>query len=155
MLYFAYGSNLDRRQMAERCPEARVVGVAHLPGHRLSFPRRSPVRHCATASIEPAPDATVWGALYDLTDTDLARLDAREGYVASREAESRYRRVTVAVVREDGTPAEAAAYVAVPTENPGLPSAEYLAHFIAGAADFGLPEEYRRMLAALATEPAA
>ncbi|KAH8668779.1 hypothetical protein BX600DRAFT_510843 [Xylariales sp. PMI_506] len=32
VLYFAYGSNLSPTQMAQRCPESRVLGLAHLPG---------------------------------------------------------------------------------------------------------------------------
>ena len=38
MLYFAYASNLDPTQMAERAPAHRVIGLAELKDHRLSFP---------------------------------------------------------------------------------------------------------------------
>lgn len=34
VLYFGYGSNLSISQMAERCPESRPVGLAHLSGLR-------------------------------------------------------------------------------------------------------------------------
>ena len=36
-LYIAYGSNLDRRQMARRCPTAEVVCSGMLYGHELLF----------------------------------------------------------------------------------------------------------------------
>ena len=36
-LYIAYGSNLNREQMARRCPTAQVVGTATLKNWRLMF----------------------------------------------------------------------------------------------------------------------
>ena len=33
--YFAYGSNMDTARMLARCPGARLVGAATLPGFRL------------------------------------------------------------------------------------------------------------------------
>lgn len=36
-LYIAYGSNLDQRQMARRCPTAEVVCSGMLYGHELLF----------------------------------------------------------------------------------------------------------------------
>lgn len=64
MIYFAYGSNLDPAQMAERCPDSPFLAVARLDDHRLDFPRRSPIRRCAVASVVPSPGAVVWGGLY-------------------------------------------------------------------------------------------
>ena len=36
-LYFAYGSNLNLTQMANRCPQAKQLGSAYLPNWRLVF----------------------------------------------------------------------------------------------------------------------
>ena len=36
-LYLAYGSNLNKRQMASRCPTARPVGSAMIYGWELCF----------------------------------------------------------------------------------------------------------------------
>jgi len=36
-LYIAYGSNLNLKQMAHRCPTAKVVGTAMLHNWRLAF----------------------------------------------------------------------------------------------------------------------
>ena len=36
-LYFAYGSNLNERQMSYRCPDAIKMGGAQLRGWRLAF----------------------------------------------------------------------------------------------------------------------
>jgi hypothetical protein len=153
MLYFAYGSNLDPRQMAERCPRSPVVAVARLDGHRLTFPRRSPIRRCAVASIEPFAGGIVWGVLHRLHDEDLVRLDAREGHFPDRPDENRYDRLGIPVPfgREMIT---AMTYVARPSPDPGLPSPEYLAHLLFGATHHGLPEDYVAMLKELPTAPA-
>ena len=36
-LYIAYGSNMDEKQMAGRCPTARLFGTSELEGYRLLF----------------------------------------------------------------------------------------------------------------------
>ena len=36
-LYFAYGSNLDLEQMAQRCPDAEIVGPVRLENYELRF----------------------------------------------------------------------------------------------------------------------
>ena len=36
-LYLAYGSNLNKRQMAVRCPDAKPVGAAMIYGWELCF----------------------------------------------------------------------------------------------------------------------
>lgn len=55
-LYIAYGSNLDRGQMARRCPTAEVVCSGMLYGHELLF-RGS--QFGAAATVEPKPGACV------------------------------------------------------------------------------------------------
>ena len=143
MIYFAYGSNLDIRQMTQRCPGARATGTAQLAGHRLCFPRRSMVRDCAVVSIEPSPGSVVWGVTYDLASEDLKRLDSREGYDPAAPAErNHYNRVVVRVVRYRGETADAFTYVAVPQANAGEPSQSYLNQIANGAKVHGLPEDY-------------
>ena len=151
MNYFAYGSNLDQMQMAQRCPNARLIGPAQLADHRICFPRRSPVRGCAVASVEPHAGASVWGVIYQLDLDDLGRLDAREGYDAvNLAANNRYDRVEVVVERVRGDSVEAVTYVAIPQANPGLPSADYMRHIIEGATAHSFPDDYVAMLKAIA-----
>ena len=154
MIYFAYGSNLDERQMALRCPGGRMTGVAQLAHHRICFPRRSPIRNCAVASIEPYSGATVWGVTYELNGDDLKRLDQREGYdVALPEEQMRYKRISVKVVRLRGEAIDAYAYVAVPAPDPGLPSPSYLKQIVNAATVHGFPEEYLKTLKAFPVGP--
>lgn len=152
MHYFAYGSNLDHAQWADRCPASPFVAVARLDHHRLHFPRHSPVRQCAVASIEALAGGVVWGVLYRMHAVDFASLDAREGHFPDRHAdESRYARATVSVTRLDGAVVEAVTYVANPSPDPGRTSADYLRHLIDGAIHHGFPEDYVAMLRSVPT----
>jgi hypothetical protein len=150
VIYFAYGSNLDPVQFAARCPGHRVLGNARLPDHRLCFPRRSPIRGCAVASIEPMPGDAVWGVLFALCAPDVTALHAAEGYACDRPAaECRYVPAAVRVLA-DGRAADAVqafTYVAVRDgRDPGRPSRAYLDHILRGAAHHGLPRDWQDRL---------
>ena len=156
MIYFAYGSNLDRLQMSARCPGARFIGAARLYDYRLTFPRRSHVRDSAVASIERAEGASVWGALYEIADEDVPRLDGREGYEPRRGVGENFaNRVPVTVIAADGAPLEAMTYVTSPKPDPGLPSADYLSILISGAIACSAAEEYIAMLSSHPSEARA
>ena len=151
MLYFAYGSNMWRAQMQQRCPDHEVIGTAVLPGFALCFPRYSQIRNCGVAGIAEKAGAQVWGVVYRLHDEDLAALDRREGFDPAKPVHvNRYNRHTVTVLK-DGTPLECLTYFA--REEPGrhVPSAEYLQALIAGAEENGMPADYVAALRAVAT----
>lgn len=151
-LYFAYGSNLCTAQMAERCPSGQVVARAMLRDHALVFPRRSPRRNCGVASIVPCPDRVVWGAVYRLTEDDIARLDRSEGHIPARDpAANAYNKREVAVLR-DGVCDDiiwAFTYIAVPMLGRHVPSAEYREAMIRGARGHRLPPDYLAALEAI------
>ncbi len=72
-LYFAYGSNINLDQMAQRCPEAEVVGPVTLPDHELLF------RYSGVATIRPKKDSVVHGLLWSISPRDERSLDYYEG----------------------------------------------------------------------------
>jgi len=154
MLYFAYGSNLDPEQMKSRCPSHRVVGLAELKEHRLVFPLFSQRWGGGVASVQPAHGASVWGMLYELTDADLAALDAIEGFVGPGNQHNVYDRESISVDlarADDGSfprRVRAAIYLARPS-NPSPPSPRYLETMLRGARHHRLPEEYITRLAAV------
>ena len=76
-LYIAYGSNLDRRQMARRCPTAEVVCSGMLYGHELLF-RGS--QFGAVATVEPKPGACVPVLVWKIKPSDERALDLYEGF---------------------------------------------------------------------------
>ena len=80
-LYFAYGSNLDREQLRERCPSSRGRFRARLRDHRLDFTYYSSRWTGGAADVVPHSGEEVWGAVYELHDDDFNRLDRFErGY---------------------------------------------------------------------------
>ena len=80
-LYFAYGSNLDAAQMAARCNQPKLVGIAFLKDHRFVFAGVSPNReNMGVGSMRRAENCQLAGVVWDITDDDLRALDAKEGY---------------------------------------------------------------------------
>lgn len=72
MLYFAYGSNLNIKQMLARCPGAQPLRTWLLPHYRLVF------RCVADVVLERG--SVVPGAIYRITAACEAALDRYEGY---------------------------------------------------------------------------
>lgn len=71
-LYISYGSNMDRAQMAVRCPDAKVVGPGILHNWRLFFRRY--------ANIEPAEGKNTPVLVWEISGSDERRLDLYEGF---------------------------------------------------------------------------
>jgi gamma-glutamylcyclotransferase len=135
-LLFAYGSNLAASEMRAWCPEARFAGLARLRDHRLALTRRSIRWGGGAVDIVPAGGEEVWGALYEVADGALDRLDEKEGQGWA------YRRVGVMVER-DGDRVSADAYEVIskePAEVP--PTPEYAALLVDAARERGLPDPY-------------
>ena len=122
-LYFAYGSNLDLEGMASRCPDSEPVGRAILDGWTLTFR--------GVADIERRAGLQTHGALWRISDRDLERLDAYEGYP------SLYRRELVPVRTAEG---ELVALTYVMNDDYlGLPSLPYYGTIKRGYEHWGLP----------------
>ena len=153
MIYFAYGSNLNPTQMAERCPGHRSLGVARLTDHRLCFPRYSRAWRCATAGFEASPGDVLWGALYDVPDEDLPILHHHEGYNPDGAAElNRHDFRQITVLRLGGSePVSAMTYVAIPDGTGELPSRAYMDTIIDGARYHRLPRTWLVVLEAVHT----
>lgn len=103
MIYFAYGSNLDPRQMRARCPGSVRIGTAVLPNSRLVFAGHSLGWGGAVATLVPAAGVQTPGVLYELEDADLQRLDRFEGCPVNyrrmrRRVQSRAGRLHIALV---------------------------------------------------------
>ena len=132
MYYFAYGSNLNQRQMLERCPDSKPVFTASLPNYKLVFVGWSRQWRGGVASIRPFRDEKVLGAIYEVSDRDLRRLDSYEGYPRS------YNRLNVTVFDEDGEPTKAITYIKSGQSDEAQPSKEYLALIQQGYRDWGI-----------------
>lgn len=76
-LYIAYGSNMDEKQMAFRCPDAGVTGTGVVEGYHLLFKGKL---DCAYATIEPKEGCWVPVLVWEISKADERRLDRYEGY---------------------------------------------------------------------------
>lgn len=119
VLYFAYGSNLDRKQMRARCPDATPVGPAMLRGYRLAFAGASRRWEGGVATLLPARGRNVSGVLYQLSEDSLAALDRIEGHPDF------YIRCRVCVADEWGRKRFAQTYC-LPRQAETVPSTRYL-----------------------------
>lgn len=150
MLYFAYGSNMNWQQMRERCSSARFVGIAFLPDHKLAFTRKSVKRGCGVADAVGEDGRKIWGAVYEIDDLDVGKLDVSEGYRPGREKNSYWRRECLVLLDGDQQrPLTASSYFGDPQLDPPLPNGEYKQMIVSGARHWHLPEEYVRDLEAI------
>lgn len=75
--YIAYGSNMDAKQMAYRCPTAQLLGRTELEDYRLLFKGS---KTGAYATIEPEEGSRVPVLVWTIEKEDEKRLDRYEGY---------------------------------------------------------------------------
>lgn len=129
MYYFAYGSNLNQKQMKERCPDSKPLFTAVLPNYKLVFVGWSRQWRGGVASIKSFRGERVRGAIYEVTEACLQRLDRYE---------SGYNRLKVTVVGEDDEHIEAVTYVKTGRLEDATPSKEYLAIIQQGLRDWRL-----------------
>lgn len=132
MYYFAYGSNLNKKQMLERCPDNRPRFTATLHNYKLVFAGWSRLWRGGVASIKPFRGEMVPGGIYEISDRDLRRLDKHEGYPDT------YDRIKVTLNRETGEPVEAVTYIRLSQSEETKPAPEYLAIVQQGYRDWGL-----------------
>jgi len=132
MYYFAYASNINRKQMAERCPDAKSRSVATLPNFKIIFTGYSRLRKGAVATIRGSKGDKVMGAVYEISESDLRKLDKYEGYPTD------YKHLEVRVFTDGGESFDAVTFIKAAQEEEGQPSAEYRAIIQQGYRDWGI-----------------
>jgi len=130
--YFAYASNLNKKQMKERCPAARPASIVTLHHYKLAFSGWSRKWRGGVATIRPFRGEKVLGAIYELSEEDLRRLDKYEG------VPDLYTRVNVGVNDDFGGLIEAVTYVRTGRADEAQPSKEYVAVIKQGYRDWGI-----------------
>ncbi len=135
MYHFAYGSNLNHKQMNCRCPDNKFIKRAYLDNYSFVYDGFSSNRGGAVANILESADSIVWGGLYEISKSDLANLDRREGYPKS------YDRKELEVKDDHGNIYKAKTYFRI-GEKVGIPSNKYRKTVVNGAKDCDLPDDY-------------
>ena len=75
MLYFAFGSNLNRKQIKRRCKNSRFISRHILKNYQLVFRSKY-----GAADIQRKKGGSVLGAIYDINKADEKKLDAYEEF---------------------------------------------------------------------------
>lgn len=126
-LYFAYGSNMNEAQMALRCPDSKIVGIARLENYRFLINERG------VASIAESQGKVVYGLLWSISESDEKQLDRYEGV-----GKGFYRKSTLSVAVQENQAVDALVYVASSNE-PGKPRPGYMERILRGATSHNIP----------------
>ena len=162
MWYFAYGSNLNSRAVIEwarhyghRPPSMRSGRPGVLDNYRLCFPIFSEYWAGGIADIVYDPGKYVAGALFDLSEPDLAVLDAKviRKYENGKET-GIYRRIEVKVSPlGKGDAVQAITYQGVNVERYHIPPTQhYMDLVIQGAYSYGLSMMWIAYLQSFSTQ---
>jgi len=135
MLYFAYGSNLNHKQMNCRCQDNKFIKKVYLDNYKFVYDGYSNEWKGAVANILKSADSIVWGGLYKISKSDLDNLDKYEGFPNS------YNRKKLEVKDSQGNNYKAITYFRT-GEKIGIPSNKYKKIIIDGAKDCNLPDNY-------------
>ena len=79
MLYFAYGSNLNHKQMLYRCKDAKFIRKYKLKGYNLCFGHKTKNSIYGHANIIKSKNLIVPGVIWDISKNDENELDYYEG----------------------------------------------------------------------------
>ena len=77
MYYIAYGSNLNKEEMKQRCKDAKFVSLARLENYTLTY-RGNPGR--AYLTVDKKKGDFVRVAVWDVSENDKKSLDEYEDY---------------------------------------------------------------------------
>ena len=124
-LYFAYGSNLNIKQMKELCPSMQKVEPYMLDGWELSFNKY--------ADIRPNDGLGVYGALYYISDGDVKALD---------KFEQSYKKVHFNATLKNGKKERCMVYVMEERKKTAKPDEPYFQTIVQGYADWNLPPQH-------------
>lgn len=146
-LYFAYGSNLYLPRMTQRVPSAVPLGVAQLPGYRLTFDK---LADCGSTkcTIEATEEEakTVWGTVYRIDPAEQPRLDEAEG--------PDYEIIDIEVCMSAGERLAVFTYRARPEcVGSGSPFVWYRDLVLQGARQHALPADYVNRIAQVTAIP--
>ena len=153
MKYFAYGSNMLTRRLTDpsRAPSAVACGIAGAPGFVVRFYKMGADGSGKCTLVATGNDAAeAYGVLYELAESDGARLDGVEGVHTGG-----YKRCSVQLRCITGDAAVAMTYVAndLHVDPASVPFDWYRDLVVAGALEHGLPARYVDELARTPAKP--
>lgn len=128
-IYFAYGSNMNRAQMAKRCPGAEPIAISAICNFEFYINSRG------VAGVKPAVGKTCNGVLWQLKKEHWSTLDiyegVRHGYYSKIQCKSMV----------SGEVVQSSLYISNDLGS-GLPRQGYLEGIIDGAKNFNASEKW-------------
>lgn len=149
MKYFAYGSNMNQKQMkykgkiivpAKKCSAKLMNYILKFNKQAKGYPG------CGYANIVPSKDSLVEGILYEITEDDFLILDLKEGIRCNP---PHYTKEPIKIKLNDNSETEAETYIANQTNDSLRPTKEYLEHLL--KAKDSLSTEYYSWLESIET----
>ena len=137
MFYFAYGSNMSSRRIANRIPSALLLGCGRLNGHQLRFHKVSKDGSAKCNVLDTDhPDHFVLGVIYKISPEHKQQLDLLEGLGQGYETK------TVDIKMETGLTQSGFVYFASRIDCSLKPYDWYKQHVLIGANEHDFPESY-------------
>lgn len=127
--YLAYGSNLNKEQMAHRCPGAEPIGAALIHDYELVFRR-------GFLTIEPKEGASVPVGIWRISAENENALDRYEGYPKFYRKE--YFNIPFWMPNDDGANEHCLAYIMQDGFQIQKPSDSYFYTVYQGYKDFAI-----------------
>lgn len=164
MWYFAYGSNLNTKAVADWCrhyglrsPALKAGRPAVLDNYRLCFCIYSDYWGGGTADIVYDPGKYVAGVLFDVTEAEMAVLDQKVGRKldSSGKEIGVYSRITLNKVAPlgKGEPVQAVTYQGTNADRFHIPpTRQYMDLVIQGAYEYGLSMMWVAYMQSFATQ---
>ena len=127
----------SRIRSEDRCPSARPIGTAALPGYVLKWHKLSTKDGSGKCDIIRCSEdgSVVHGVLYEIPNHEKSKLDRAEGLGYG------YEQVEIEVSQDDRS-VTAVAYVATNVDPILKPFDWYHAYVVDGAVEHGLPDDY-------------
>ena len=144
-VYLAYGSNINLKQIKERCPTAQFLSKVVLKGYKHTFPLHSVSWGDGVAGIVLDKKEQVEGVAYKISKDDLEKLDKFEGV-----DKGAYFRKKEKIVLENGLILKAWIYLPISDNNSSFPpSLKYIDTILEGGRDHELSIQFIDYLASI------
>ena len=141
--------------MKIRCPSSELISKGSLSGYRLTFNRYSSGWGGGVADVIQGKGSEVWGLVFELSNSDLKRLDSYEG--CYNDQTSLYERWKAVINTPKGQISDVWVYTVVEKQKFVQPTLEYLQIIKDAAVRWDFPKVYQQTLelASIRTEAEA
>lgn len=151
-LFFAYGSNMNSKQMQDRCQNSQSFATAYLPNHQLDFFDYSKAWDSGRENVTPCPGENLWGVIYKLSFFEAESLDTWQD--VRMDGAGTYFHFPAIVFDTEKKRHHVLLYKKNMHHESQLPSQEYLDFIIQGAQEHHLPLSYIHKLKSIPSRKA-